>query len=104
VDPRLLSAERRFHEYAKATIAASSQEIRSEKDLRNEPPFRLLVRAASTALVVKEKIDAVGGTHPHRESGNSVVRIHQFLSAVLATLKGPLNHWTRARRGERNLP
>jgi len=44
------------------------------------------------ALVVKQAADSVGDTYPHRESGNLVVTIHQFLTGALAALAPTRGH------------
>ena len=86
IDLRPLSAEQRSHEYAKATIPAVHKKYEVKRIFGTNRHSACWFGLQVPALVVKETVNAVGDTYPHRKSGNIVVTIHQFLTAALATL------------------
>jgi hypothetical protein len=86
VDASKLSMERRFNEYAKATIPAVHKKYEVKRIFGTNRRSACWFGLQVPALVVKETVNAVGDTYPHRKSGNIVVTIHQFLTAALATL------------------
>jgi hypothetical protein len=88
VEPRKLSAERRFQEYAKATIPAVHKRYEVKRIFGTNRCSACWFGLQVPALVVKEAVDAVGDTYPHRKSGTTLVTIYQFVCAALATLNG----------------
>ena len=87
VDPLELSAERRFEEYGKATIPAVYKKYEVKRIFGTNRHSACWFGLQVPALVVKETPDSVGDTYPHRESGNTVVTIHEFLTTALAALE-----------------
>jgi hypothetical protein len=87
IDLRPLSAEERFHEYTKATIPAVHKKYEVKRIFGTARHSACWFGIQVPALVVKETVDAVGDTYPHRKSGNVIVTIHQFLTAATAALK-----------------
>jgi hypothetical protein len=87
VDLRPVSAEQRFHEYAKATIPAVHKKYEVKRIFGTARHSACWFGIQVPALVVKETVDAVGDTYPHRKSGSTIVTIHQFLTAAVAALK-----------------
>jgi len=85
VDPLKLSAERRFEEYSKATIPAIYKKYEVKRVFGTNRHSACWFGLQVPALVVKPTADAVGDTYPHRESGNRIVTIHEFLSVAVAT-------------------
>jgi hypothetical protein len=87
VDLSSLSGEQRFHEYVKATIPAIHKKYEVKRIFGTARHSACWFGIQVPALVVKEAVDAVGDTYPHRKSRNTVVTIHQFLSGAVAALK-----------------
>ena len=81
------SAEQRFQEYAKAIIPAVHKKYEVKRIFGTARHSACWFGIQVPALVVKETVDAVGDTYPHRKSGNTIVTIHQFLTAAVAALK-----------------
>lgn len=91
VDSSALSAEQRFQEYVKATIPAVHKKYEVKRIFGTARHSACWFGIQVPALVVKESVDAVGDTYPHRKSQNTIVTIHQFLaSAVMALKQGHL--------------
>src|SRR5690348_13102895 len=70
VDLCSLSAEQRFHEYVKATIPAIHKKYEVKRIFGTARPCACWFRIQVPALLVKETVDAVGDTYPHRQSRN----------------------------------
>jgi hypothetical protein len=87
IDLSLLTTEQRFHEYAKATIPAVHKKYEVKRIFGTNRRSACWFGQQVPALVVKETVDTVGDTYPHRGSGNTVVTIHQFLTAAVAALE-----------------
>ena len=87
IDLSLLTTEQRFHEYAKATIPAVHKKYEVKRIFGTIRRSACWFGQQVPALVVKETVDTVGDTYPHRGSGNTVVTIHQFLTAAVAALE-----------------
>jgi hypothetical protein len=87
VDVRTMSAEQRFHEYTKATIPAVHKKYEVKRMFGTNRHSACWFGLQVPALVVKERVDAVGDTYPHRKSANTLVTIHEFLAAAVAALK-----------------
>jgi hypothetical protein len=86
VDPSALSAEHRFREYSKATIPAVYKKYEVKRIFGTNRHSACWFGIQVPALVVKGREDAVGDTYPHRGPGNTVVTIHQFLTAALTAM------------------
>lgn len=84
IDPLTLTAERRFEEYTKATIPAVYKKYEVKRVFGTNRHSACWFGLQVPALVVKPTPDAVGDTYPHRESGNRIVTIHEFLTATVA--------------------
>jgi len=87
VDLSSLSAEQRFHEYVKATIPAIHKRYEVKRMFGTARHSACWFGIQVPALLVKETVDAVGDTYPHRKSRNNVVTIHQFLTSAVVALK-----------------
>ena len=87
VDIRPLSSEQRFHEYTKATIPAVHKKYEVKRIFGTARHSACWFGIQVPALVVKETVDAVGDTYPHRKSENTIVTIHQFLAAAVVALE-----------------
>jgi hypothetical protein len=87
VDIRTMSAEQRFHEYTKATIPAVHKKYEVKRMFGANRHSACWFGLQVPALLVKETVDAVGDTYPHRKSANTLVTIHEFLAAAVAALK-----------------
>jgi hypothetical protein len=83
IDPGTLSAERRFEEYARATIPAIYKKYEVKRIFGTNRHSACWFGLQVPALIVKQNPDDVGDTYPHRKSGNTIVTIHQFLTAAL---------------------
>lgn len=92
VDPNTLNAEQIFEEYAKATIPAIYKKYEVKRMFGTNRHSACWFGRQVPALVVKQAADSVGDTYPHRESGNLVVTIHQFLTGALAALAPTRDH------------
>jgi hypothetical protein len=86
IDPSTLNAEQLFEEYAKATIPAIYKKYEVKRMFGTNRHSACWFGCEVPALLVKETPEAVGDTYPHRESGNVVVTIHEFLTGALARL------------------
>ena len=87
VDLRPLSAEQRFHEYAKAIIPAIHKKYEVKRIFGTNRHSACWFGLEVPALLVKETLDAVGDTYPHRRAGSTVVTIHQFLTAAITAFQ-----------------
>jgi len=89
IEPRTLSAVELWDAYARATIPAIYKKYEVKRVFGTNRHSACWFGCEVPALLVKETPDAVGDTYPHRESGNVVVTIHQFLTGALAARGAP---------------